>query len=327
MLKGYVFGPVTPECLFDEPGYYVWCGSVFAWKGSWYMVYSRWKRELGFEAWVTASELCLAKGESLFGRFRPVKVIKTRGTCSGWDRDTGHNPAVLAAEGKLWLWYSGTRGNGEYWDHRNRQRVGAAWAEDPEGEWHFAPEPAADVSPRGFDSLMTSNPAVCVCPDGRYLMLYKAVEDNGERPRGGGVICGSAFAERPAGPFVKTGVPAFRNPNDPWSVEDPFVWHDGTCFRAICSDFHGWFTGTGSRSLAFFRSGDGVHWEADGERPLFSRTEYPVPGGVKKVWRLERPQLVFDERGRPVCFSCACAEDRDCGTVYHVRVPVLPERT
>lgn len=322
MLKGYAFGLVTDDCIFTEEGYFVWCGSVFRRDDRWYMLYSRWRREDGFDAWVTKSEICLAKSDALFGRFRHVKVVKTRGTCTGWHRDTGHNPAAFVQGGRVYMYYSASYGDGTYWDHRNRQRVGLGWADDPEGDWTFCDEPAVDVSPAGFDSLMTSNPAVCACPDGRILMVYKAVENSGELPKGGPVICGTAFAGSPAGPFVKTGIPAFRNPTDPWSVEDPFVWHEGGRFRAVCSDFHGYFTGTGDLSLGLFTSPDGVHWSPDPETPLLTRREFLTPEGLRRVRRLERPQLVF-RWGRPVCLVCACAEDDGFRSVYNVRIPIV----
>ena len=91
----------------------------------------------------------------------------------------------------------GNRGNGEWWNHRNNQRIGCAVTSDPEGEWRRKEEPVIDVSSRGFDSLMTSNPTVTQMPDGRVLAVYKGVSKEGELPKGGPVICGVAIAEHP----------------------------------------------------------------------------------------------------------------------------------
>lgn len=315
------FQPVTRDCVFSEDGYYVWCSSLFRHGDAYYLAYSRWKRELGFEAWVTDSEIALAKSDSPLGKFTYVKTIRTRRAeeKNAWDRDCAHNPAILCAGGKYYLYYMGNYGNGEYWNHRNHQRVGVGVADDPEGEWTFFDRPVLDVSPSGFDSLMTSNPTVTAMPDGRFLMIYKAVEDNGCPPRGGAVVCGAAVAEHPLGPFVKCGEPIFVNPENDWSVEDPFVWYEEGKYHAVVSDFQGYFTGLGTRSLALFVSPDGRHWEPDAS-PCFSPLAFPTEQGLKKVWRLERPHI-FWENGKPVCFAAACAEEREMEHVYNVRIP------
>ena len=69
------FLPVTEDCIFTEDGYYVWCGSLFRHGDSYYLAYSRWKREYGFEAWVTHSEICLAKSDSPLGKMHYVRTM------------------------------------------------------------------------------------------------------------------------------------------------------------------------------------------------------------------------------------------------------------
>ncbi len=286
------------------------------------MAYSRWARIFGFIGWVTHSEICLAKADSLFGTFRFVKVIHGHREGNAWDRDVAHNPCTMVENGKVYLYYMGNYGNGETWNHRNHQRIGAAWADDPEGEWHFFDTPAMDVTPQGLGSLMVSNPSVTKTPAGRYYLLYHRVDDNGTT-KGGSVICEAAFATAPLGPFIRCEKPIFVNPTNPWSVEDPFVWWEDGQYHAILSDYHGYFTGVGSRSLALFCSKDGIDW-APASEPLFSRLEYPTADGMRQVYRMERPQLVMDS-GKKLAAVFACWEDSsDYRRIYNIRIPLKP---
>lgn len=299
---------------FSEEGYFVWCGSMFSHNGKYYLAYSRWKRELGFGAWVTDSEICLACADSPMGDFRYIKTLRTKDDSRGWDASCAHNPTVIS-DGRLFrLFYMGNHGNGDWWTHRNNQRIGEAWTDDPEGNWHFSDHPVIDISESGFDSLMTSNPTVTTTPTGGLLMIYKGVSKDGVLPKGGDVVCGVAVADRPDEPFRKIGVPIMVNPENGWSVEDPFVWRDGSRYYALVKDFQGYFTKTGSSSVALFESADGFDWQPADHPLAFERR---LAG--KSVHNLERPQLYF-ENGKPSILICACAVDERYEDVFSVRI-------
>ncbi|WP_249312833.1 MULTISPECIES: glycoside hydrolase family protein [Congzhengia] len=313
--------PTKLNYQFREEGYHVWCGSAFQFRGNCYFIYSRWKKDLGFAAWVTDSEICLAKADHIFGEFHHVKTLFGKDEDDRWDASCKHNPTVLKYEDKIYLYYMGNRGNGEWWNHRNNQRIGCAVASDPEGEWRRKEEPVIDVSSHGFDSLMTSNPTVTQMPDGRVLAVYKGVSKEGELPKGGPVICGVAIAEHPEGPFIKEKEPIMQNPNHPWSVEDPFIWREDGNYYSLVKDFHGYFTKTNGYSVALFESRDGIHW-APSDTPLaFTRELVYEDGQIQKVALLERPQLYF-ENGTPKALLCACAADENCTDTFHVRIPL-----
>ena len=279
------------------------------------------EKDLGFAAWVTDSEICLAKADHIFGEFHHVKTLFGKDEDDRWDASCKHNPTVLKYEDKIYLYYMGNRGNGEWWNHRNNQRIGCAVTSDPEGEWRRKEEPVIDVSSRGFDSLMTSNPTVTQMPDGRVLAVYKGVSKEGELPKGGPVICGVAIAEHPEGPFIKEKEPIMQNPNHPWSVEDPFIWREDGTYYSLVKDFHGYFTKTNGYSVALFESRDGIHW-APSDTPLaFTRELVYEDGQIQKVALLERPQLYF-ENGTPKALLCACAADENCTDTFHVRIPL-----
>lgn len=179
-----------------------------------------------------ASHIGCARSACSTGPFEPVgDALPPAG--SGWDRDCTSNPTIIRHEGMYYLYYMGNYGNGEYWNHRNHQRIGAACAPSPLGPWKRFSQPIMDVTPGAHDSLMTSNPTVSRMPDGRFLMIYKAVSDQGEMPKDGAVVCGAAFADHPLGPFVRHAHPLFVNPENDWSVEDPFIWQQDGLMHAL----------------------------------------------------------------------------------------------
>lgn len=313
--------PTNRNNIFQEEGFYVWCGSAFSYGGYCYLLYSRWPKSLGFAAWVTDSEICLARANNIFGDFKYRKVILGKDKAARWDASCKHNPTVLQHGGLFYLYYMGNNGGGDWWTHRNNQRIGCAYTDDPEGEWTRLDNPVIDVEEHGFDSLLTSNPTVTNMPDGRILAIYKGVSRDGEMPKGGAVVCGVAVADSPLGPFVKENMPIMQNPEDPWSVEDPFVWFEAGRYYALVKDFHGYFTKTGEYSIALFESADGFDWIPSDTPLAFSNELRFDDGSIKKVALLERPQLYF-ESGKPAALLCACAEEENCRHTYNIRIPL-----
>lgn len=316
--------PVPRANLYTEEGYFVWCGTMFKFNDTYYMIYSRWEKSLGFRAWATDSKVCLAKADSLEGPFHHVKELFDYRGNSPEERRVLHNPTAIVYNGRVYLYFMMTYGIGDYWESRNRQRIGVAWCEDPEGEWTQMPNPVIDVTPGSFDSLLTSNPAVTVTPEGKILMLYKAVKAEGEFPKGGAVLIGAAMADSPLGPFKKSGKPQFVNPEAPWSVEDPFIWHEDGWFYALVKDYHGYFTKVKthwSGSTALFRSHNGFEWMPDPEHPLAYTNELEFEDGKVTLKNLERPQIFFED-GKAKALLCACRFFEDEETTYNVRIPM-----
>ncbi|MEK4235532.1 hypothetical protein [Paenibacillus sp. FSL H7-0714] len=126
--------PVPRHAVFRMEEYQVWCSTVVKISdGEYLMLYSRWPQELGYDAWVTHSEVCYATASDPLGpfTFQSVALQGSGGVC--WDTDVIHNPTLLEVDGKYYLYYTGNRGNGEYWTHRNNQRIGVAVADHPCG--------------------------------------------------------------------------------------------------------------------------------------------------------------------------------------------------
>lgn len=307
--------------VFRDEGYLVWCGSaVKGADGRYYLFYSRWPKECGHDAWVSRSEVAYAVSDNPYGGFIPQGVALKGSGNSSWDADVIHNPTVIEADGRYYMYYMGNYGNGEYWNHRNHQRVGVAYADDPRGPWERLPRPVLDVSEGSFDHLMTSNPTVTRGDDGRFYMVYKAVAD-GPLPKGGAVVCGTAVAESPLGPFVKHPAPIMTNPEHAWSVEDPFIWVQDHQFYALAKDFQGYFTKRGKATVALFESEDGADWHVAREPFAFDRTIRWTDGSVTALESLERPQILLED-GKPVVLYCAAAARKDRMDSFNVAIPL-----
>jgi len=306
--------PLPEQNRFIDPDYNIWCGSVVKGPdGKYYMFYSRWPKSAGHEAWITHSEIALAKADKPGGPYRHVKVIFSRRATSYWDGVCTHNPAVVEHKGKYYLYYMGSTGTvdikpraqytQEWYHYRNNQRIGVAVASHPEGEWKRFDQPVLDVAKdsTAYDAMLVSNPAVTVEPSGRVILMYKMVEKNGTY-RGGNVRIGVAFSKSMTGPFVKHPKPIFEDKagtgTRPWMLaEDPFIWNYKGINYAMVRDASGRYTGI-EGAIAMFRSSNGYDW-APTKYPLVIPRSIYTEAGTKLDDRLERPWILF-EKGVPV---------------------------
>ena len=312
------------DSIFEMDGYFVWCGTMTRdHDGLYYLFFSFWEKKLGFNAWVTNSKIGYAVSDDPLGKFE-YRGIALEGAKKGWDRDCVHNPSVIRHGDKYYLYYMGNYGCGEYWDNRNHQRIGVAVADSPSGPWKRFDKPVLDVSESGFDSLVTSNPSVTVGGDGRFYMIYKAVENNGKLPKGGSVVCGIGISDSPTGPFIKRKTPIMVNPENEWSVEDAFLWYEDGKFYSLAKDFQGYFTKAGKKHVALFESLNGIDWELS-ENPIgYLRNITWDDGESEELANMERPQLYIED-GHPKVLLCACMRKKDYETLCHsfnVRIPL-----
>lgn len=298
--------PVDASLRFAQEGWHVWCGSVQALpEGGYTLFYSRWPISYGFEAWVDRSEIARAEGPSPWGPFTYVETVLTRENTGAWDAHNFHNVTVRHYEGRYFLYYTGNYGDGDWWDHRNHQRIGVASASSLRGPWKRLGSPIINTDPASWDSLCVANPSITDTTDGRYLMVYKGVTD-GPRPFGSRVLHGMAFSDKPDGPFLKTGEPCFQIPGAKFAFEDPFLWREGSRYRCLMKDMNGV---PGSRKCAtlLFESSDGVNWPPDRFRliatpHLLNRSS---DGTItsEEVERLERPSYFRGAEGGCLSFA------------------------
>jgi hypothetical protein len=317
--------PLPRTAKFADPEYYIWCGSAVRGEdGRYHLFYSRWPRKLGFNAWVTHSEVAHATAETPLGPFTHRDVALPARGAPFWDGLCTHNPTIHRFGDKYYLYYMGNTGDGRNlptlnWTHRNNQRIGVAVADSPEGPWTRSRQPLIEPTPGFHDALCCANPSVTARPGGGYLMVYKGVADKKPLPFGGPVLHCVATGDSPAGPFRKSPDPVFRKPGVDFPAEDPFIWSDSGGYRAIVKDFGGHFTHAG-RSLALFESADGFHWDVS-KHPLVSRLELRWEDGrLQKLHLLERPQLLI-ENGVPIALYCA-ADEGNGALTYCVQIPL-----
>lgn len=326
---GKMIQPIPTTAKFINDTSYIWCGTLVKSHidHKYHMFYSRWPREYGMEAWVTSSEVAHAIADGPFGPFVHKDVVLPHRGPEYWDGMYTHNPTVHFFSGKYYLYYTGNFGDGIMtspqlnWTHRNNQRIGVAIAEDPNGPWQRFDQPIIDVSTdsTAHDALMVANPSVTQMPDGRFLMVYKAVAKQRPQPFGGPVVHLTAIANKPEGPFVKQNSPIFTAENVDFPAEDPYIWYQDNIYYAIVKDMQGAFSNAG-QSLALFTSQDGVDWQL-APHPLVSDLSLKWEDGTKqKFIRLERPQLFFEDG---VMRALLVAVNEAPEHSYNIQIPLL----
>jgi hypothetical protein len=287
---------------------------------------ARWRVEYGFSAWATHSEIGYATASE------PTGPYTFHGTAIGkrepgfWDSDNAHNPMVLAHNGRYYLYYTGNYGNGDWWTHRNHQRIGVAVADHPAGPWRRSDRPLVDVTPGSWDHQVAGCPIVTRGGDGRFYMVYKGVSD-GPQPFGGQVRMGLAIADQPEGPFVKQSGNFFDLPGVKFPTDDNYIWFADGEFHAIVKDYGRHFQSEAPEALVLFHSPDCRQWRLDKTDPVLSLFELHWADGrvVKPLARLDQPQLYFDETGRPTVLFLAVKEtdDNDDGNIaYNIHMPL-----
>jgi hypothetical protein len=301
--------PDITRATFTMDGYCVWDPSLVTdAHGKHHLFFSRWPIDAmkegeawsrGFEAWVTHSEVCRATAETPFGPYRFAEVVLPKRP-GYWDGDVTHNPSVQRFSDRYYLYYNGNQSDGDWWGHRNHQRVGVAVADRPEGPWTRFDQPLLDVTPGAWDGKVTTNPSCAQTPDGRYILVYKGVGDRLPPPEYGPVLHGVAFADRPEGPFVKHPKPIFASAEAAFPGEDPFVWCQDGRYHALLKDQATYYSPS-HRAIVRFESPDGLDWNL-AEPPLFQeKALLHADGWREEVHRLERPFLYRNEYG-PAAF-------------------------
>jgi len=309
--------PVPTLHQFAMPGWHVWCGSVVEHPtGVFNLFYSCWPETEGHEGWVTHSEIWRAEGPCPWGPFTNPAVVFAGCGRRTWDADNFHNVTVKKIGGRFFMYYTGNFGNGDWWVHRNNQRIGVAVADSTAGPWKRSPQAILDVSPDSWDSLCVANPSVTTTPDGRVMMIYKGVT-SGDLPYGSQVLHGVAFSDSPEGPFRKVKDPLFQVPGSRFPFEDPHVWHADGFFRCLMKDMVG-LPGSCARATLLFESEDGVHWPCENYRLVATPHLESSDGAITKVSRLERPAY-FLHAEQP-CLSFAVKPEGD-GASFLVFVP------
>ncbi|PHQ31471.1 xylosidase [Rhodopirellula bahusiensis] len=233
-----------------------------------YVWYSKGKISPGYDAtiWYATSKdghqwtekgMALAKGEP-----------------GSWEGASAFTPNILVAEGRYWLFYTGTSkkyGKGFQPD----SKIGIAVSDSPDGPWErLATNPALSNSENrdDFDSHLVDD-ACLIVRDGKIWFYYKG-RQLGKGP--GQTQMGLAIADKPEGPYVRHEA----NPVIPGNHE-VLVWPQGKGVAAMIGT-----TGPKAITNSILYAEDGIH---------FTKTHHvkngPWAGGAY------RPEA-FTQRGK-----------------------------
>jgi len=318
--------PVPRSAKFIDEDWYIWGGSMARTEdGTCYLLYARWPRRLGHYAWLSHSEIAVATAQDPLGPYTFNSVALPGKQGPNWVTSTTHNPTVLKAGGKYYLYFSSARVEGEipesgpspkapYWEPTRRtQRIGVAYADHPVGPWTRVDEVLVPATPGTHDAFMTSNPSVTACPDGTFLTVYKCLGADGK------VFHGVAVADHPLGPFKKDPKPILTHATSKFPAEDPYIWNQDGRFYAILKDMQANYTPE-KRTLVLFESEDGHDWRPARHPLVTTRTIAWEDGQRQDLFRLERPQLYL-ENGRPAVLFCAACESLEHS--FNVHIPLV----
>jgi hypothetical protein len=93
----------------------------------------------------------------------------------------------------------------------------------------------------------------------------------------------------------------------------------------IAKDISGNITGE-KNAGAFFQSPDGIKWATMPEAKAYSKTVKYEDGSVRDLGCFERPQILFDERGTPLCAFAAAADGpghfRNAINTWNIAIPM-----
>ncbi|MGJ8676695.1 MAG: family 43 glycosylhydrolase [Akkermansiaceae bacterium] len=150
-----------------------------------------------------------------------------KGEPGTWEAASVFTPNILVAEGRYWLFYTGTSQEFYKKPFIPDSKIGIAVSDSPDGPWtRTSTEPALTNGddPEDFDSHLIDD-ACLIVRDGEYWFYYKG-RQIGMSP--GETQMGLAIADKPGGPYVKYE----KNPVIPGNHE-VFVWAQGNGVAAM----------------------------------------------------------------------------------------------
>lgn len=295
-------------------GYWVWCGSVIAGDdGRYHMFASRWSRDLPmFQGYILSSEIVRAVSDTPYGPFHFLEKVLPCGNPEAWGGRMAHNPSIHKYGDTYLLYYIGSTFTGPIQSDSpsacgalcdkiySNIRIGLATSHSLDGPWKTMDRPILEPRPGKWDSQIVTNPAPCVRDDGRVVLFYRSNTPQGLR-------IGVAAADSYEGPYIRlTEEPILRFEGGNF-VEDPFVWWEKDHYEMLAKDMLGGITGE-LNAGAHFRSDDAIHWTLMAPPKAYSRTVTFENGKETQFGHLERPQLLFDKRGHPICLFAAVAD-------------------
>ena len=298
--------PALVEEGFKMHDYWIWGMSVLKGdEGLYHGFAARWSKEVPFGPnWVTNSEIVHATAEHPEGPYTFRSVVFERRGPDFFDGMMMHNPTIHKYGDTYLLFYTGSTyafpyPNKEitqkmYAEARLNQRIGMATAKSLWGPWARSDEPILNPREGRWDTIMTTNPAVCVRPDGRILLVYKSSEQH----RGGKLKLGAAEAKHLGQPFVRLrDEPIFQFEDSDKHVEDPYIWWNGQQYELLMKDMNGKICGVSGGGI-HATSDNGIDWKISDPALAYRKTVAFDDGTTLKFVKFERVQVLV-EAGKP----------------------------
>lgn len=307
--------PLSTRPAFEMEGYWVWCGSVIRDENGVYNMFaSAWSKKYPFHpGWGVDSIIVRATSKTLEGPFEFQEVVLDKRGAGYWDGRSVHNPSIHKCGDTYLLFYMGTtfpypdlteednlnHHSLQWLSARSNKRIGIATSHSLSGPWTRPDHPALDVRPGCFDDFFTSNPAPCVNKDGSVLLVYKT-RTYAEPPYADPEMdmfsemkLGVAFADHWSKPFRRlSDEPIFDTRKG--SLEDPFIWRNGSSYSMIAKDWSGCHTGKVG-AMTYASSDDGVVWNIE---EGFTVLDMDLPfedGTTRHLGNLDRPFLYIED--------------------------------
>ena len=285
--------PIKPDSGFKMEGYYIWGGSAIKGDdGKYYLFASRWPKNQPFpEGYMTHSEIVLATSSTPEGPYEFQKVVIGKREGDYFDSVMAHNPHIKKIGDTYYLFYIGSR------DGKQESRaIGYAKSKNLI-DFERMDEPL-DLPPNA------NNPSVMVMRDGKILLVF----------RDGELKVTIAKTNRVEDGFKLLAYDIF----DGQRMEDMYIFSYGSKLRMIAEDNVGAFTGSERFGLQVV-SNDIVNWEKADNVLAYDHTLKFTDGSEIKAERRERPQLLFDEVGRPTHLFTAVLYE---GNTFNVVQPI-----
>ena len=317
---------LTKDNILQQDGWYVWGGSVV--KGDdnkYYMFYARWSSDCidcdeedrakgrfkNMSGWLKYSEIACAVSEKPNGPFEYAgTVVKGTGKKNAWNRFNAHNPHIKKFDGKYYLYYIATQEtpDSSYWKGLiGGQCIGVIKSPSIQdliaGKFKHPEKPI--IAPDNIHTFHRAvNPSVTQGHDGKFYMMFKSYSTRSGRK--GHMTHWIAKSDSPDGPFVLAGN-VFEDAK--YAAEDPYFWYDKNRNRyyAIIKN---WskdnVLAPQFGALALITSEKGINGWRPAKNRLVSLKEYYTSDGEKvELNNIERPQLLFNEKGEIECLYTA----------------------
>lgn len=228
-----------------------------------------------------------------------------KGEPATWEGASVFTPNILVAEGRYWLFYTGTSKSFYDKPFSPDSKIGIAVSDSPDGPWErLATNPAMvnSSNPEDFDSHLIDD-ACLIVREGKYWFYYKG-RQQGKSP--GQTKMGVAIADKPEGPYVKhennpviqgnhevivwpkgKGVAAMIGTTGPKAITRSILYaEDGLNFVKTHNVKDGPVGAGGYRPEAFTDSqlGEHIDWGVELQYPVKRNTDLPYIQRWDATW-------------------------------------------